>query len=174
MATEDNKALVRREFEAFNQKNWAAFYELVAPDIVLHDASTTIQGLEAYKQFVSMYNAAFPDLHFLVEDLIAEGDKVVTRYMAQGTQQGALMGIAPTGKQVSVTNILITRIANDKAVEQWLNFDALGMLQQLGVVPAPGQVVSCPGNWERKNGDLHRLQSGWSHSPIPTGKKYFP
>lgn len=139
MSTEENKALVRVAFDALNQKNWAAFYELVAPDFVLHDASTTIQGLEAYKQFVSMYYAAFPDLHFIVEDLIAEGDRVVARYTAQGTQQGDLMGIAPTGKQVTVTNILITRIANDKAVEQWLNFDALGMLQQLGVVPVPGQ-----------------------------------
>ena len=140
MSIEENKALARRYIEElFNQKNLATIDELNTPDVVLHNASMTIQGREPYKQFVSMYNAAFPDLHFLVEDLIAEGDKVVTRYMAQGTQQGALMGIAPTGKQVSVTNILITRIANDKAVEQWLNFDALGMLQQLGVVPAPGQ-----------------------------------
>ena len=138
MSTEDNKALVRRAFDALNQRNWAAFYELIAPDFVLHDASTTIQGLEAYKQFISMYYTAFPDLHFIVEDLIAEGDRVVARYTAQGTQQGDLMGIAPTGKQATVTGILISRIANDKAVEQWLNFDALGMLQQLGVVPSMG------------------------------------
>ena len=138
MSTEDNKALVRRAFDALNQRNWASFYELVAPEIALHNASTTILGLEAYKQFLSVYYTAYPDLHFNVEDPIAEGDTVVTRYTAQGTHQGDLMGIAPTGKQVSVTNILITRIANDKAVEQWLNFDALGMLQQLGVVPSMG------------------------------------
>ena len=137
MSTEDNKTLVRRAFDALNQQNWAAFYELVAPDMVLHEVSTTMQGLEAYQQFLSMYYAAFPDLHFLVEDLIAEGDRVVARYTGRGTHQGELMGIPPTGKPVSVTNILITRIANEKAVEQWLNFDALGMLQQLGVIPAP-------------------------------------
>ena len=139
MSTEDNKALTRRGFDALNQRNWAAFYELIAPDFVLHDASTTIQGLEAYQQFLSMYYTAFPDLHFTVEDLIAEGDRVVARYTASGTQQGALMGIPPTGKQSTVTGILINRVVNDKTVEEWLNFDALGMLQQLGVVPAPGQ-----------------------------------
>ncbi len=139
MSTEENKALTRRAFDALNQRNWAAFYELIAPDFVLHDASTTIQGLEAYKQFISMYYTAFPDLHFIVEDLIAEGDRVVARYTSSGTQQGALMGIPPTGKQVTVTGILINRSVNDKAVEEWLNFDALGMLQQLGVIPAPGQ-----------------------------------
>ena len=74
MSTEDNKALTRRGFDALNQRNWAAFYELIAPDFVLHDASTTIKGLEAYQQFLSMYYTAFPDLHFTVEDLIAEGD----------------------------------------------------------------------------------------------------
>ncbi len=139
MSTEDNKALTRRAFDALNQRNWTAFYELIAPDFVFHDASTTIQGIEAYKQFLSMYYTAFPDLHFIVEDLIAEGDRVVARYTASGTQQGALMGIPPTGKQTITTGILIVRIVNDKAVEDWLNFDALGMLQQLGVIPAPGQ-----------------------------------
>ena len=138
MSTEDNKALTRRAFDALNQQNWSDFYELVGPDIVFHVASTTDQGREAYKQFISMYYTAFPDLHFIVEDLIAEGDTVVARYTGHGTHQGDLMGIAPTGKQVAVTNILITRFANDKAIEQWLNFDALGMLQQLGVIPAMG------------------------------------
>ena len=136
MSTEENKANVRRAFDALNQQNWAAFYELVAPDIVLHNASTTSQGLEAYQQFISMYYAAFPDLHFLLEDMIAEGDRVVFRYTAQGTHQGTLLGIAPTGKQVTVTGIGITRRANDQNVEEWLNVDALGLLQQLGVIPA--------------------------------------
>jgi steroid delta-isomerase-like uncharacterized protein len=138
MSTGDNEALARRAFDAINQRNWAGFYELIAPDIVLHNASMTMQGLEAYKQFISMYVTAFPDLHFTIEDLIAKGDRVVARYTAQGTQQGELMGIAPTGKQTTVTVISITRWANDKFVEEWLNFDALGMLQQLGVVPSMG------------------------------------
>lgn len=138
MSTEENKALTHRGFDRLNERNWASFNELVAPEIVAHIASTTIQGLAAYQQFLSSNYTAFPDLHFTVEDLIAEGDRVVARYTGQGTHQGDLMGIPPTGKQVTVSNILITRIANDKVVEQWLNYDALGMLQQLGVIPSMG------------------------------------
>ncbi len=86
-----------------------------------------------------MYFAAFPDSHFTIEDLIAVGDTVVVRYTARGTHQGNLMAIPPTGKQVSVTAIGIFRIGNGIAVEEWLNIDDLGMLQQLGVVPVPEQ-----------------------------------
>ena len=139
MSTEENKALARRAYEAYNQRNLTAYYELLSPEFVLHNASMTIQGLDAYKQFLSMYLAAFPDARVSLEDLIAEGDKVVTRQTFRGTHQGELMGIPPTGKQVSGTGILITHVANGKAIEQWSNYDDLGLLQQLGVVPAPGQ-----------------------------------
>jgi steroid delta-isomerase-like uncharacterized protein len=139
MSTEDNKAHVRRGFEAVNQKNLAVFDELLDPDVVFHNASTTMQGLEAYKQFLSMYITAFPDLQFTVEDMIAEGDRVVARCTTRGTHQGSLMGIPPTGKQVKSTLIFIDRIVNGKGVEQWSNGDDLGLLQQLGVIPAPGQ-----------------------------------
>jgi len=105
---------------------------------VLHNASTTIQGLEAYQQFFSMYFAAFPDAGVTIEDLIAEGDTVVVRQTFRGTHTGDLMGIPPTGKQVSGTGIQITRIANGKAVEQWFNGDDLGLMQQLGVVASIG------------------------------------
>jgi len=138
MSTEENKALARRGYEALNQRNWAAFAELVTPDLVLHNASLTIQGLEAYKQFVSMYFTAFPDLRFTIEDMIAEGDTVVVRQTARGTHQGNLMGIPPTGKQTSVTGINILRFANGKGVEEWFNGDDLGLLQQLGVIPSMG------------------------------------
>ncbi len=139
MSTEENKALTRRAYDALNQKNLAAFYELCATDIVLHNASMTIQGLEAYKQFISMYLTAIPDLHFTLEVIIAEGDIVVVRHIARGTHQGDLMGIPPTGKQVTVSAINIVRLVNGKAVEEWLNSDDLGMLQQVGAIPAPGQ-----------------------------------
>ena len=139
MSTEDNKAHVRRGFEAVNQKNLAVFDELLTPDVVFHNASTTMQGLEAYKQFLSMYMTAFPDLHFTIEDMIAEGDTVVARFTTRGTHQGNLMGIPPTGKQVSGTGMFIDRLVNGKAVEQWFNGDDLGLLQQLGVIPAPEQ-----------------------------------
>jgi predicted ester cyclase len=86
-----------------------------------------------------MFLTAFPDLHFTVEDMIAEGDKVVARITMSGTQQGAFMGIPPTGKHVAFTAIDINRIAGGKSVEHWWEMDALGLMQQLGVVPAPGQ-----------------------------------
>ena len=138
MSTEDNKAHVRRGFEAVNQKNLAVFDELLIPDVVFHNASTTMEGLEAYKQFLSMYITAFPDLHFTVEDMIAEGDTVLARFTTRGTHQGNLMGIPPTGKQMSGTGMFIDRIVNGKGVEQWFNTDDLGLMQQLGVIPTMG------------------------------------
>ncbi len=138
MSTEVNKALARRAYDAFNQGNLVGFYELLTPDFVLHNASQTIQGLEGYKQWLSMYLAAFPDARLTVEDMIAEGDLVVVRQTFRGTHTGELMGIPPTGKQVSATGIVITRAANGKAVEQWTNYDDLGLMQQLGMIPVPG------------------------------------
>ena len=139
MSTEENKAVVRSAIDALNQKNWAALYdELTAPDFVLHDASTTIQGLEAYKQFISTFLTAFPDTHFTIEDVIAEGDTVVTRQTFRGTHAGDFDRIPPTGKQVTASAIDITLVANGKRVEQWFNGDDLGLLQQLGVIPAMG------------------------------------
>ena len=140
MSTEDNKALVRRLYEeVLNQGKLALIDELCAPEFVYHNASTTIQGREPYKQFLSIYLTASPDLHFTREDEVAEGDKVVSRYTTRGTHLGPFMGIPPTGKHVTVTGIAITRIANGKVVEEWANADELGLLQQLGVVPTPGQ-----------------------------------
>ena len=139
MSTEENKTLIRRAYEeGFNQRNLAVLDEVNAADLVFHNASTTMQGLEAFKQFLSLYLNAFPDAHFTVEDIIAEGDSVVARHTFRGTQQGDLMGIAPTGKQVMTTGITITRFANGKGVELWGNNDDLGLLQQLGVVPTMG------------------------------------
>jgi steroid delta-isomerase-like uncharacterized protein len=141
MSTEDNKALTRRAYEALNQRNWAAFGELVSPDFVLHYASRTIQGLEAYKQFLSMYQAAFPDASVTIDELIADGDTVAVRQTFRGTHTGDLMGIPPTGKQASGTGVQITHIRNGKASEQWFNGDDLGLLEQLGVVPATLGVI---------------------------------
>jgi len=141
MSTEANKASMRRFYdEVFNKKNRAAIDEFIDSNHVDHAAPPgTPGGLEGAKQTLTMYLTAFPDLHFTVEDLIAEGDKVVARLTVRGTQQGAFMGIPPTGKQVTSTAIDINRIADGKSVEHWLNMDTLGLLQQLGVIPAPGQ-----------------------------------
>ena len=138
MLTEDNKALMHRAYAALNQKNLAVLDEVYAPDLVVHIVSTTIQGLEAFKQGLSLFLTAFPDARFTIEDMIAEGDRVVVRYTFRGTHTGNFMGIAPTGKQVTQTGITINRFANGKAVELWGNVDDLGLLQQLGAIPPMG------------------------------------
>src|SRR5436305_14100133 len=112
MSIEENKVLIHRAYEeAFNQRNLAILDEVNAPDLVFHNASTTMQGLEAFKQFLSLYLSAFPDARFTVEDIIAEGDKVVARHTFLGTQQGVLMGIAATGIQVMMTGTTMIRAA---------------------------------------------------------------
>ncbi len=140
MSTEDNKAIVRRLIEeGFNQRNLAIFDELYAPDFVYHLGSTAIQGREPYKQFTLMSFTSFPDVRFTIEDQVAEADEVVTRWTWRGTHQGPFQGIPPTGKHVMVTGVGINHFAaNGKIVENWTNMDVLGLLQQLGVVPAPG------------------------------------
>ena len=139
MSPENNKALVRRFYEeVFNQRNLAVVDEICTSDHQFHNPPTTLHGREEFKQLLSLYLTAFPDARFTVEDEIAEGDRVASRYTFRGTHQVALMGIPPTGKQVTVTGIIMNRIAGGKSAEGWLNFDALGLLQQLGVVPAMG------------------------------------
>jgi len=141
MSTEANKVSLRRFYdEVFNKKNKSALDEFIAPNQVDHTAPPgTPGGLAGARQTITMYLTAFPDLHFTVEDLIAEGDKVVARLTMRGTQQGAFMGTPPTGKQVTSTAIDINRIVSGKSVEHWIEMDTLGLLQQLGVVPMPGQ-----------------------------------
>ncbi len=142
MSTEDNKTLMRRFYEeVMNQKNLAAIDDFLAPTFVNHSALQLGMlggGIEEVKQYVSMILTTFPDLYYTVEDMIAEGDKVVARLTVSGTQQGAFLGIPSTGKHATITDIEIFRIANGKAVENWVQADFLGLLQQLGVVPAMG------------------------------------
>jgi len=114
----------------------AAVEELYAPGYVYHGPSALGDAdLAATKQIVRTLFAAFPEQHVTVEDLIAEGDKVVSRYTFRATHQGELMGVPPTGRAVTVTGILITRFASGKWVEDWESFDALGLMQQLGAIP---------------------------------------
>lgn len=101
MSTEENKAHIRRGIEeVWNRKNVAVVEEIASADYVSHDPAMTTHGLEQYKQLLAMYFAAFPDLHITIEDMIAEGDRVVLRLTARGTHRGPFMGIPPTGKQV--------------------------------------------------------------------------
>jgi len=137
----DTKALVRRLFEeVWNQGNLAAIDELFAPSYIRYDpAAPEAKGLAGFKQLVVMLRTAFPDLHFTLEEVIAEDDKVMTRALLRGTHRGEYLGIAPTGKPVAVMGMVVLRIAQGKFQEGWLMMDNLGLLQQLGMVPPVGQ-----------------------------------
>ena len=140
MSTEENKALVRRLIEeAWNKGNLAVIDELLSPDYVLHIAAPGTPDREGYKQAVNMYRTAFPDFHFTIEDMVAEGEKVAIRATMRGTQQGELMGFAPTGKELTQTAIAIRRFEGGKIVEEWVETNMLGLMQQMGVVAAPGK-----------------------------------
>jgi steroid delta-isomerase-like uncharacterized protein len=140
--SEENKALARRFLEeAFNKGNLGVADEIVASDYVLHDPAIPeeVSGPEGVKQFVQMYRSAFPDTHITVEDQIAEGDDVVTRWTGRGTHQGELFGIPPSGNQVEISGITGDRFSGGKGVESWTNYDSLGLMQQIGAIPEPGQ-----------------------------------
>lgn len=138
--SEENKALSHRFItEVWNNRNMDVVEEIMSPDHVDHELPPGLPpGREGFKAFVGIYLTAFPDTKFTIEDQIAEGDKVVTRWTATGTQTGELMGIPPTGKKVTVTGFDINRFSGGKIVEHWGEFDEMGMMQQLGVVPTPG------------------------------------
>jgi len=143
MTSEENKALIRRYYEeidaaAKDERGASVLDEFIAPNFLNHDPSPGFSpDLEGLKQAYNHFLDANPDGYHVIEDTIAEGDKVMTRLSAYGTQTGELFGIPPTGKQVSMTAIAIHRIANGKIVEHWSELDNLGMMQQLGVVASP-------------------------------------
>lgn len=134
-----NLTHVTRAFEEFiNRRNPGAAGEYVSSSYVGHfPGLPPVQGIPAFQQFIGMWLQAFPDAHVTIEDAIADGDKVAVRTTFCGTHQGELMGVPPTGRQVTVTSLNLFRIEDGRAVEQWVNSDDLGMMQQLGVIPAP-------------------------------------
>jgi steroid delta-isomerase-like uncharacterized protein len=137
MSTEQNKKLSNLINEnIISQGNLALADEILSPDYVDHNALPGLAtGITGFKQGVEIYRSAFSDLKIKVDDMIADGDKVVTRWTATGTHNGELMGIPPTGSRVSISGISIDRCANGKIAEHWDVFDQLGMMQQLGVIP---------------------------------------
>jgi steroid delta-isomerase-like uncharacterized protein len=141
VSLEDNKALLRRGIEeVINRGNFAVADEIIASDYVYRSPGTPeVRGPDGLKQLVQGYRTAFPDLNMSVQEQIAEGDSVMTRWTATGTHRGELMGIPPTGKQVNVMGMIISRCAGGKIVEEVEIFDAMGMMQQLGVVPAAAE-----------------------------------
>jgi steroid delta-isomerase-like uncharacterized protein len=140
MSTEENKAIVRRCIEeAFNKGNTNAMDEFFAPNVVPHPLPPAVpHDRLGLKRFFTILLAAFPDYCLTIEDMVAEGDKVVIRSTISGTHKGEFMGIASTGKQVTWAGIEIWRIEGGKVVEIWGQVDQLGMMQQLGVTPPPG------------------------------------
>ena len=139
MSAEENKALVRRVFEeGWNAGKLDLFDEVNAPDYVLHDPSVPedVVGIDGIKGFASTFLRAFPDLHFAIEDQIAEGEKVVTRWTSSATHRGELMGIAPTGNRTEVSGVTVSRISGGKLAEDWNNWDTLGLMRQIGAIPS--------------------------------------
>ncbi len=140
MSVEANKAAFRRIPEdIFNTGNIELVDELFAAEYVEHQSAPpgVPTGVAGIKEFVTMFRAAFPDLHYTVEMTIAEGDIATGHVTVRGTHQGEFMGIPPTGKHVTWTETHIGRFENGKLVEHWGNGDDLGMMQQLGAIPSP-------------------------------------
>lgn len=137
MSKEENKALARRCLEEINTKNFAAIDQMYAPTYVRNDPdSPQVRTRDDYRQYLTGLCTVFPDLHFTVEDLIAEGDQVVCRFRIKGTHASPWRGLPATGKQVVVTGINISHIVENKVVEEWFNTDIFGLAQQLGVIPS--------------------------------------
>lgn len=137
-----NKTLVRRLFdEVWNKGHQQVADELFAQNYNHHDSSTPDlgRGPDSEKKRVTLYRNAFPDIRFTVEDLIAEGESVTARWSCHGTHKGELNGIAPTGRQFTISGISVARFTNGKMIEGYVNWDALGMMQQLGVVAEVGK-----------------------------------
>jgi steroid delta-isomerase-like uncharacterized protein len=140
--SEQNKTVVRRLFdELWNKGNLSVADELFTPNYNHHDTSTPDvgRGPDSEKKRATLYRTAFPDLRLMIEDIIAEGETVVARWSCRGTHKGDLNGIAPTGKQFTISGVSIARFSGGKMAEGWINWDALGLMQQLGVVPEPAK-----------------------------------
>jgi steroid delta-isomerase-like uncharacterized protein len=141
MSSEENKAVVRRFIEEASRGNLAIVDELVAPGFVFHNPADpgVGSGPEGVRRWLGGNREAFPDFRFTIEEQIAEGAKVVTRLTGRGTHRGEAFGVPATGKTATITAIFIDEVADGKLVGHWDEADILGLLQQLGAVPAPGQ-----------------------------------
>ena len=139
MSTEENTAAVRRFWEGFDAHNLDVWDEVCTTDFINHDPGlpTPDADLATIKQTIGGLQAAFPDMRSVEDDLIAAGDKVVTRRTLRGTHKGEFMGVLATGKEVAFTGAWIAYLSKGKIKEQWVYFDALGLLQQIGAIPAP-------------------------------------
>jgi steroid delta-isomerase-like uncharacterized protein len=134
-----NEAIVRRAFDEIAQGDLALVDEFTAMDFVRHDLGGNfpdVMGIESLKRFVTALRSAFPDIQMTLEDMISDGDRVVVRFTAHATHKGHILGIAPTGRRVTWAGINIYRVADGKVHETWQLADTLGLMRQLGAVPA--------------------------------------
>ena len=141
--SEQNKALVQRVIqELVNKGDFSLLDELVASDYAYYEPTVgEMQGRDGYRSLVSMYRSAFPDMTLTINEQIAEGDKVVTCWTARGTHGGELMGVPPTGKQVTVQGVVISRIKDGKLIQDFESYDVHGMMRQLGVAQAAAKAA---------------------------------
>jgi steroid delta-isomerase-like uncharacterized protein len=141
VSAEENKDIVRRFWGVWEEGNIDLVDELLAPDYINHSPATPDQPTdpEGVKAVVGMFRSGMPDLRVVVEDMIAEGDKVAVRYTLEGTHEGELFGVPPTGQRLSIKSISIEQVSDGKIREHWRITDTLDMMQQLGVVPEPEQ-----------------------------------
>jgi predicted ester cyclase len=143
-ALERNKALVRRLMDDdISRGDEATADAIIHPDFFDHTNPPGMQrGLEGHKAIVRLFRSIFPDLEWRIDDLIAEGDKVVARTTMRGTQRGEFFGIPQTGRTVEMGGVHIMRIADGKIIEHWGSNDDLGLMRQLGAVPSPGEAMT--------------------------------
>lgn len=140
MSPEENKAIVRRFFEAFSNADLTVIEEMITPNVVNHTALAQLRyGAEDFKRLTSLVKSIAPDQQWEIEDMIAGGDQVAVRCTWSGTQQGPYLLAPATGKRFAVQHIHIFRLDDGKVAEHWAIRDDLGMLQQLGAIPTPGQ-----------------------------------
>ena len=140
MANEQNEAVVRRTFDAFNTGDTSAAEELIAADGVAHDPAQPEEahGPAGFKQTIEIYRGAFPDLEFTIDEIFSDGEMVCTRWSTTGTHDGDLMGISATGNSIATTGISIDRVVDGKVAESWVQWDNMGLLQQIGAFEAAG------------------------------------
>jgi len=139
MMAENSKGIVRQFWGVWNEDNIGLVDELLAPDYVNHSPGILDQpeGPEGVRAVVAMFRSGMPDLRVVIEDMIAEGDKVAARYTLEGTHERELFGVPPTGQQLSIKSISVERVSDGKIQDHWRITDSLDMMQQLGVIPMP-------------------------------------
>ena len=140
MSLEENKAIARQFYKLIETGDLDLADKVVAEDYVNHNAIPgQTPGLAGYKEAISALRTSVPDIQYTIDDQIAEGDKVLTRYRATGTHQGEFLGVAASGKTLTFRALVLQRVVNGKIQESWLEMDMLGLMQQMGAIPAPGE-----------------------------------